>query len=145
MPRGNRPCRFRFVAYNIWGLGKRIHDRAADSSARYRMKDPYRHSRNPESSVTSVKEPGEDLFRLLVHRVKDYAIFLLDPKGVVISWNEGAERIKGYAAHEIIGRHFSTFYPQDAIDRRWPEHELTVAQAEGRFEDAGWRIRKDGT
>jgi len=109
------------------------------------MKDPYRRSGNPESSVTSVKEPDEDLFRLLVHSVKDYAIFLLDPKGVVISWNEGVERIQGYAAHEIIGRHFSTFYPQDAIDRRWPERELAVAQAEGRFEDEGWRVRKDGT
>ena len=109
------------------------------------MKDPYRRSGNPESSVTSVKEPDEDLFRLLVHSVKDYSIFLLDPNGVVISWNEGAERIKGYAAHEIIGRHFSTFYPQDAIDRRWPEHELAAAQAEGRFEDEGWRVRKDGT
>jgi len=92
-----------------------------------------------------MKEPDEGLFRLLVQSVRDYSIFLLDPNGVVISWNEGAERSKGYKAHEIIGRHFSTFYPQEAIDRGWPEHELAVARVEGRFEDEGWRIRKDGT
>jgi PAS domain S-box-containing protein len=88
---------------------------------------------------------SEERFRLLVEEAKDYAIFLLDPDGHVASWNAGAERIKQYRADEIIGQHFSRFYPQEAIERGWPAHELKVARAEGRFEDEGWRIRKDGT
>jgi PAS domain S-box-containing protein len=90
-------------------------------------------------------QQSDDLFRLLVEGVKDYAIFMLDPEGRVSSWNHGAELIKGYKAEEILGRHFSTFYPADALARGWPEHELQVARAEGRFEDEGWRVRKDGT
>ncbi|HVX12382.1 MAG TPA: PAS domain S-box protein [Pirellulales bacterium] len=86
-----------------------------------------------------------DLFRLLVEGTIDYAIFMLDPTGHILTWNTGAERLKGYSADEIIGEHFSRFYPQEAIDRGWPAHELTVAKAEGRFEDEGWRVRKDGT
>src|SRR5262249_19581072 len=85
------------------------------------------------------------VFRSLVEAVRDYAIFLLDKDGVVRSWNVGAERIKGYAASEIIGKHFSIFYPQEAIDRKWPQHELKFAIKEGRFEDEGWRVRKDGS
>ncbi|MBX3452532.1 MAG: PAS domain S-box protein [Planctomycetaceae bacterium] len=88
---------------------------------------------------------SEERFRHMVEGVKDYAIFMLDPSGRVASWNQGAERIKGYAADEIIGKHFSTFYPQEALDRGWPEHELKIAAAEGRFEDEGWRVRKDGS
>ncbi len=93
------------------------------------------------------KEPQQnaDLFRLMVERVKDYAIFLLDPEGRVASWNQGAELIKGYRADEILGRHFSTFYPAEAVARGWPDYELQVARAEGRFEDEGWRVRKDGS
>ncbi len=87
----------------------------------------------------------EEHFRLLVEGVKDYAIFLLDPQGRVISWNAGAERIKGYKAEEILGRHFSVFYPREAVERGWPEHELEVARQEGRFEDEGPRVRKDGS
>ena len=86
-----------------------------------------------------------DLFRLLVEGTTDYAIFMLDPNGHILTWNAGAERLKGYRADEIIGQHFSRFYPQDAIDRGWPAHELTVARAQGRFEDEGWRLRQDGT
>jgi PAS domain S-box-containing protein len=86
-----------------------------------------------------------DQLRLLVHGTTEYAIFMLDPQGQVVTWNAGAERIKGYRADEIIGQHFSRFYPQEAIDRGWPAHELKVAKAEGRFEDEGWRVRKDGT
>lgn len=88
---------------------------------------------------------GDEHFRLLVEGVKDYAIILLDPDGRVTSWNTGAERIKGYAAEEIVGRHFSRFYPPEAIEQGWPEHELEVARREGRFEDEGWRLRKDGS
>jgi PAS domain S-box-containing protein len=94
---------------------------------------------------TAELRASEERFRLLVDGADDYAIFLLDPTGHVISWNPGAERTKGYTADEIIGHHFSRFYPKEAIDRGWPAHELQVAQAEGRFEDEGWRVRKDGT
>ena len=87
----------------------------------------------------------DELFRLLVKNVKDYAIFLLDPAGHVATWNEGAERIKGYKEEEILGKHFSTFYPLAAKQSGWPDYELKVAAQEGRFEDEGWRVRKDGT
>jgi PAS domain S-box-containing protein len=87
----------------------------------------------------------EERFRLMVESVRDYAIFMLDPHGRVSTWNEGAQRIKGYAAGEIIGQHFSKFYPAEAVQRAWPEHELKMAAAEGRFEDEGWRVRKDGS
>jgi len=89
--------------------------------------------------------PGlDDPLKLLVESVQDYAIFLLDREGHVVTWNPGAQRIKGYSAPEILGRHFSVFYPQEALDRRWPQHELEVAAKEGRFEEEGWRVRKDG-
>src|SRR5437868_14955400 len=87
----------------------------------------------------------DDPLRLLVESVQDYAIFLLDRDGHIVTWNPGAERIKGYSAREILGRHFSLFYPKEALDRRWPQHELEVAAREGRFEDEGWRVRQDGT
>jgi PAS domain S-box-containing protein len=86
-----------------------------------------------------------DQLRLLVQATIDYAIFMLDPQGRVATWNTGAQRIKGYRAEEIIGQHFSRFYPQDAIDRGWPDEELRRATAAGRFEDEGWRLRKDGS
>jgi formate hydrogenlyase transcriptional activator len=88
---------------------------------------------------------SEERFRLLVEGAKDYAIFMLDPEGRVTTWNIGAERIKGYRAEEIVGEHFSKFYPQKMIERGKPDHELEVAASEGRFEDEGWRIRKDGS
>jgi PAS domain S-box-containing protein len=88
---------------------------------------------------------SEERFRLLVENVKDYGIFMLDPDGRVSSWNEGARRIKGYEADEIIGQHFSVFYPPEANAIGHPQHELEVARAEGRFEEEGWRVRKDGT
>jgi PAS domain S-box-containing protein len=88
---------------------------------------------------------GNETFRLMVDGVRDYAIFLLSPEGVVQSWNQGAERIKGYAPHEIIGQHFSRFYPAESVERKWPERELQAAAAAGRFEDEGWRLRKDGS
>jgi PAS domain S-box-containing protein len=86
-----------------------------------------------------------DQLRLLIQATTDYAIFMLDPEGRVATWNAGAERIKGYRAEEIIGQHFSHFYPPEAIDRGWPAEELRKAAAEGRFEDEGWRVRKDGS
>jgi PAS domain S-box-containing protein len=86
-----------------------------------------------------------DLHRLLVESVDDYAIFALDPDGYIVSWNAGAQRIKGYTAHEAIGQHFSIFYPREKIEEGFPEFELKQAAQVGRFEDEGWRIRKDGT
>ena len=88
---------------------------------------------------------GSDMLRMLVENVRDYAMFILDPTGIVATWNVGAQRIKGYDASEIIGRHFSIFYPQDAILKGWPDEELRRASQLGRFEDEGWRMRRDGT
>jgi len=87
----------------------------------------------------------QEAFRRLVETVRDYAIFLLDPDGYIISWNLGAERIKGYSAQEAMGRHFSMFYQPEAIARGWPQEELKRARALSRYEDEGWRVRKDGT
>ena len=95
--------------------------------------------------ATPPSNNSDGLHRLLVSSVRDYAIFALDPSGHVLSWNEGAQRIKGYAAEEIIGRHFSTFYPPEAVATGFPQHELEVAASVGRFEDEGWRVRKDGS
>src|SRR5277367_1588671 len=84
-------------------------------------------------------------YELLIQGVVDYAIYLLDPKGHVVSWNPGAERIKGYTADEIVGQHFSRFYLQEDVDHGKPQHELEVASASGRYEEEGWRVRKDGS
>lgn len=92
----------------------------------------------------SVK-PGPKLYQLMAERIQDYAIFLLDPKGRVVSWNLGAAKIKQYRASEIIGQHFSVFYTPADIARDWPTYELQRALLEGRFEDEGWRVRKDGS
>ncbi|MES2626223.1 MAG: PAS domain S-box protein [Pseudomonadota bacterium] len=99
-----------------------------------------------ESALGSAeKAPDPKLFKLMAECVQDYAIFLLDPNGLVMSWNLGARLIKQYTAEEIIGRHFSTFYTSEDLARNWPDHELLRARETGRFEDEGWRIRKDGT
>ena len=105
----------------------------------------------PQNDSTAV--PGESLrlddspearFQLLVEAVIDYGILLLDPQGHVVSWNTGAQKILGYDAADIIGQHFSLFYPPDAIARGWPQEELRRAVQFGRLEDEGWRVRKDG-
>src|SRR3954465_12263831 len=93
----------------------------------------------PVSGVLPVGEP--ELFRTLVESVTDYAIFVLSAEGIVSSWNAGAQRIKGYEASEIIGQHFSRFYPAEAVARGWPDDELRRAKQLGRFEDEGWRVR----
>ena len=87
---------------------------------------------------------SEERFRLLVESVKDYAIFVLDPAGRVASWNAGAEAIKGYAAEEILGQHFSVFYTPEDVASGKPQQHLDAAAREGRAEDEGWRVRKDG-
>ncbi len=88
---------------------------------------------------------SEERLRMVVSNAKDYAILMLDPKGIVVSWNEGAERIKGYRADEIIGQHFSRFYSPEDISDGKPELELEIAARAERAEDEGWRIRKDGS
>jgi PAS domain S-box-containing protein len=98
--------------------------------------------KTPAQSAANWREAP---FRRLVESVTDYAIFLLDPEGNVATWSRGAQLIQGYEAGEIVGRHFSVFYPRAAIERGWPAHELETARRLGHFEDEGWRVRKDGT
>jgi PAS domain S-box-containing protein len=86
-----------------------------------------------------------DLFRLLVQSIREYAIFVLDPVGNVLTWNPGAQAMKGYTKEEIVGKHFSQFYPDEAVQSGWPSRELVLAEKEGRFADEGWRVKKDGT
>ena len=104
------------------------------------IRSPLAHAPGPYPSPHAV-----ELYRLLIERVTDYAIFALDAGGHIVSWNPGAQRLKGYQAHEIIGKHFSTFYPDSDKRAGKPEWELKVATEAGRVEDEGWRIRKDGT
>jgi PAS domain S-box-containing protein len=87
----------------------------------------------------------EQRLQLLIEAVTDYGIFMLDPEGHIMSWNTGAQKLKGWRREEILGQHFSVFYPAEAVDRGWPQEELRLAKARGRFEDEGWRLRKDGT
>src|SRR2546423_11985299 len=91
--------------------------------------------------LTHALDQAEAHFRDLVAGVEDYAIFLLTPQGQVATWNQGAERIKGYRAADIIGRHFSTFYPPEAVQAGKPQHELEVAAQTGTFAEEGWRLR----
>lgn len=104
-------------------------------------------SENGEASGRSEEllRESEERFRLLVEGVKDCAIFMLDPEGHVVTWNRGAERIKGYRVGEILGRHFSVFYTGEDIERGHPAAELRLAAAEGSYEERGLRVRKDGS
>jgi PAS domain S-box-containing protein len=88
---------------------------------------------------------SSEIFQLLVSSVRDYAIFMLDPEGNIATWNTGAQRIKQYTPEEIIGQHFSRFYPEEDLRANKPARELEIAKAEGSVEDEGWRVRKDGT
>jgi PAS domain S-box-containing protein len=88
---------------------------------------------------------SEERFRLLVREVREYAIFMLDIQGYIVSWNAGAQLIKGYTAQEIIGRHFSIFYPSEAVAIHKPQRALEIAIADGVYKEEGWRVRKDGT
>ena len=101
---------------------------------------------NPKPNTPGVEPPGNaQQFRLLVQAVTDYAIYMLDPQGRVSTWNAGAERAKGYSAAEIIGEHFSRFYTQEDRASGLPEKALQEAATHGRFENEGWRVRKDGS
>ncbi len=99
----------------------------------------------PTSHSNPFHREAEDRFRLLVESVKDYAIFILDTGGHIATWNLGAERIKGYKADEIVGKHFSIFYPPEDVAAGKTQRELEIATREGRFEEEGWRVRKDGS
>ncbi|HUQ99380.1 MAG TPA: PAS domain S-box protein, partial [Gemmatimonadaceae bacterium] len=96
------------------------------------------------STLDATVGPASVAYQLMVDSVRDYAIFMLDPNGYVISWNKGAQMIKGYLPHEIIGKHFSNFYPESERKTK-PVIELKYARLEGRFEDEGWRLKKDGS
>jgi PAS domain S-box-containing protein len=102
------------------------------------MRGPEQH----QPPLAPVPSKAEESFRLMVDSVVDYALFMLDPQGRVATWNRGAERIKLYRAEEVIGKHFSIFYPPESIANGLPERELSLAAANGRHEDEGWRIRK---
>jgi PAS domain S-box-containing protein len=99
----------------------------------------------PADSAALGRISPEERYRVLVESIKDYAIFMLDAKGRIATWNAGAERLKGYGAKEIIGRHFSVFYPEEVVARGYPDEELRHAAELGRWEDEGWRVRKDGS
>lgn len=103
------------------------------------------HNTIADGGITQSWLPIDDAFRILVQAVKDYAIFLLDTRGNIMTWNAGAELNKGYKKQEIIGRHFSIFYGEEDIRSRKPEKELEICLREGRVEDEGWRYRKDGS
>ncbi|KAF4414904.1 hypothetical protein F53441_14688 [Fusarium austroafricanum] len=103
------------------------------------------HITLPDGGTAQSWLPIDDAFRILIQDVKDYAIFLLDTRGNVMTWNTGAELNKGYKREEIIGKHFSTFYGEEDIRSRKPERELEICLREGRVEDEGWRYRKDGS
>jgi PAS domain S-box-containing protein len=90
-------------------------------------------------------DANTQMLQALVETVKDYAIILLDPEGNVLTWSSAAERLKGWKADEIVGRNFSAFYPQEDLEKGKTKFELEAAQKDGRFEDEGWRVRKDGT
>src|SRR6185312_15774801 len=90
-------------------------------------------------------EDTERRFELLIQGVTDYAIYMLDTDGNVVNWNPGAERIKGYASGEVLGRHFSSFYTPEDRAKETPKHALTSARTTGKYEAEGWRLRKDGS
>ena len=124
------------------GLARRVAER---TRALEEANQALQHDIAVRSLLEEEVKRNEEKIRLMLEGIQDYAIFMLDPDGNVATWNAGAEKIKGYKAEEIIGQHFSRFYPQEANDRNYPQYELQIATKHGRFEDEGWRLRKDGT
>ena len=123
-------------------LAQALADRAALAIDNARM---FRELETARALATAQRDQSEERFRLMVESVKDYAIFMLDPRGIVTTWNAGAQLIKGYRPEEIIGRHFSCFYSEEEVLSGKCERELVIASQEGRFEEEGWRRRKDGS
>ncbi len=123
-----------------------IRDLTGRKQAEEALRKSEAHARALEIRAAKAElQESEERFRMLVEAVTDYAIYLLDETGRVVTWNAGAQRIKGYSASEIIGRDFSTFFPPEDIAKGQPQQELEIATKEGRFETEAWRIRKDGT
>ncbi len=149
-PTGKVPAK-RKQAYPYRTIRTRCAGSAGTSPTHPMTKRP--HDSQPLAGNASTPDAGgpdlplaaDTLYRTLVEAVQDYAIFTLDEGGHVSSWNKGAARIKGYRREEILGKHFSHFYTPDAVARRWPDAELKAAAELGRFEDEGWRVRKDGS
>ena len=123
-------------------LAQALADRAALAIDNARM---FRELETARGLATAQRDQSEERFSLMVGSVKDYAIFMLDPKGIITTWNAGAQLIKGYRPEEIIGRHFSCFYSKEEVLAGKCERELAIADQEGRFEEEGWRVRKDGS
>jgi PAS domain S-box-containing protein len=123
-------------------LAQALADRSALAIDNARM---FRELETARTLATTQRDQSEERFRLMVESVKDYAIFMLDPQGIVTTWNAGAQLIKGYRPEEIIGRHFSCFYSKEEVLAGKAERELVVADRDGRFEEEGWRVRKDGS
>ncbi|HXC62992.1 MAG TPA: PAS domain S-box protein, partial [bacterium] len=123
--------------------------RRKNPPAKKKPKAPAKPKPGPKAAAKPARAPAtilaqSDQYRLLVESVGDYGIFMLDPQGLVSSWNLGAERLKGYLAGEVLGRHFSMFYPAEDVAAGKPARELETALRQGRLEDEGWRLRKDG-
>ena len=122
-----------------------VADRVALAIDRAQQHENLRAEMQARLDAQGALRHSEERFRLLVEQVQDYAIFLLDPEGRIASWNRGAERLKGYSEDEVLGKHFSFFYPPEVVDTGYPDRELKIAAREGRHEDEGWRVRKDGS
>jgi PAS domain S-box-containing protein len=130
---------------NVLGVALVFRDVTERRQVERWLRDRHQELAREVQERTAELRASEERFRLLVEGTTDYAIFMLDTTGHIASWNPGAERIKGYKAEDIIGQHFSRFYPEEAVRRGWPQYELERAAAVGRFEDEGWRVRKDGS
>jgi len=126
-------------------LGFWISQRRLRRKALEERREQNRRLEEQVAERTAELRSSEERFRLLVEGTRNVAIFMLDPAGRIMSWNPAAERIKGYRAAEIIGRHFSIFYPAEDVAAQKPERELAIATAEGKYEEEGWRMRKDGS
>src|SRR3569833_3111815 len=128
----------------IWGT--REPNLNSDDPPKAQRKKPYRAKPKP-TSITPAKalSDSERRFRLLVDAVVDYAIYMLDPEGIITNWSTGAERIEGYAAAEAIGQHFSIFYTPEDREAGVPGDSIETARRESNFAAEGWQVRKDGT
>ncbi len=123
-------------------LEELVRERTAELSTSI---EQLKHEISERRRAEKERQRTEEQFRLLVEGVKDYAIFMIDPAGRILSWNEGAERIKGYRAEEIFGRHFSCFYPEEDAEQGKPGEQLKIAAEQGSYEEDCLRVRKDGS
>ncbi|RYD76705.1 MAG: PAS domain S-box protein, partial [Verrucomicrobiaceae bacterium] len=137
----------RLVVFLLIGIGASVIFESMHRAGRRERTGAIRLAAEVEERrrVEAAVRESEERFRLLVEGVRDYAIFMLDPKGEVASWNRGAEKLVGYSTGEILGRHFSIFYPPEQVAEGGPQRELEIASQEGRYEGEGERVRKDGS